>query len=67
MACLQFPGGIVCVSRETVDLTPYGSAVMVEMHAYCGPRFTTKQGREIRKPSRRTWAACEEWRKEATK
>ena len=61
MTCIRIPGGILCVADAYADLTPYGSAVMVEHHRWLGPRFETKQGREINKPSKRTWAAFEAW------
>jgi hypothetical protein len=67
LTCIPIPNGILCVGGQTVDLTPYGSAVLCEMHPYFGPLFTTKQGREIEKPSRRTWAAFEAWKKEGGK
>ena len=67
MPCIRIPDGILCVSDATVDLTPYGSAVVCEFHRWLGPRFETRQGREIVKPSRRTWAAFEAWRKESAK
>lgn len=65
MTCIHIPGGIVCVTgHDPVDLTRFGSAVMCEFHHHIGPRFETKQGREIVNPSPKTWAAFEAWRKE---
>lgn len=61
MTCIRIPGGILCVSDAVVDLTPYGSAVTCEYHRRFGPRFETRQGREIVNPSKRTWTAYEAW------
>jgi len=63
MPCLPIPDGIICVSSgPRVDLKPYGSDVWCEFDRRFGPRFETKQGREIARPSQRTWAAFEAWR-----
>ena len=65
MTCIRIPGGIVCVTDHRVDLSPFGSKVWCEFHRWLGPRFETRQGREIANPSPKTWAAFEAWRKEA--
>lgn len=64
MTCIRIPGGFVCVADQRVDLSPFGSKVWCEFHSFLGPRFETKQGREIVNPSPKTWAAFEAWRKE---
>jgi hypothetical protein len=64
MPCIRIPNGILCVGGESVDLTPFGSAVWCEMHNYFGPLFTTKQGRGIVNPSAKTWAAFAAWKKD---
>jgi len=50
---------------DVVNLAPYGARVWMAYHDYFGPTFYRSMGRirPIEKPSRKTWAAYEEWQK----
>lgn len=61
MTCIKMQNGFICVTDRIVDLKPFGSNVWCEYHSWFGPRFETKQGREIANPSPKTWAAFGAW------
>ena len=64
MTCHHIKNGIFCTPDTFLSLEPYGAKVWCEYHSYLGPSFyrSEKAMAEIRRPSKKTWAAFQAWR-----